>query len=152
MNQLKLSEILPAPLSRVFAAWCDVDKLRQWFAPGDMTVPEAVADIRPGGRYRIVMEEPGGRRHIISGQYREISPNERLRFSWQWEGNPSVTEVEVAFRAIDAERTELTLIHSDFPNEDARDGHGKGWAACLVKLRRYLCANDATIQKERKRP
>jgi uncharacterized protein YndB with AHSA1/START domain len=143
MNQLKLSEVLQAPLSRVFAAWCDVDKLRQWFAPGDMTVPEAVADLRPGGRYRIVMQEPGGERHTISGEYREILPNERLRFSWQWEGNPSVTEVEVAFRAIDASRTELTLTHTEFSSEDARDRHGKGWAGCLSNLRRYVTAHNA---------
>ena len=140
MTELTLSEVMKAPLARVYAAWCDMEKLRQWFAPGDMTVPEAVCDLRPGGHYRIVMEEAGGRRRIVAGQYREVVPNERLRFSWQWEGSPVVTEVAVHFRAVDDRHTEITLTHTQFPTSEARDGHAKGWAGCLLKLRGYLNA------------
>ncbi|WEX86308.1 SRPBCC domain-containing protein [Sinorhizobium garamanticum] len=138
MKELRIQEILEAPAARVFAAWCDVDKIREWFAPGEMTVPEVVADIKPGGRYRIVMQEPDGRQHIVGGEYREVVPNERLRFSWQWEGRPDVTEVNVILRALDDRRTELTLIHTEFATAEARDEHGKGWAGCLANLRRYL--------------
>lgn len=140
MKELRISEILEAPLARVFSAWCDIDNLRQWFAPGDMTVPEAMADLRPGGRYRIVMQEKDGKRHVVGGEYREIVPNERLRFSWQWEGKPDVTEVNVVFRALDQQRTELTLIHTGFATPEARDSHGKGWAGCLANLRRHVAA------------
>ncbi len=93
MHTLTLTEILSAPSARVFQAWTNVDQMKRWFAPGDLRVPEAVADVRPGGRYRIVMERADGQQHIAAGEYREVVPNERLSFSWQWEGSDAITMV-----------------------------------------------------------
>lgn len=138
MHTLNITETFAAPLAEVFAAWTDVDRIRRWFAPGDKHVPEAVADVRPGGRYRIVMEGPDGERHVITGEYQAVVLDERLAFTWQWEGSEAVTQVEIAFRAIDASSTELNLVHTRFMAVEARDMHGKGWAGCLVNLRGYL--------------
>lgn len=138
MHTLNLTETFAAPLSQVFSAWIDVDVIRRWFAPGDMHVPEAVVDVRPGGRYRIVMEDVDGAQHIAVGEYQNVVVNERLSFTWQWEGSDAVTSVEIAFRAIDANNTELHLAHSRFVETDARDKHGVGWTGCLVNLRNYL--------------
>jgi uncharacterized protein YndB with AHSA1/START domain len=138
MHTLTLTERLAAPLERVFAAWSSAEQVRRWFAPGDMRVPEAEVDLRPGGRYRIVMEEKDGQRHVVTGEYREIVPNERLAFTWQWEGSEAVTFVEVEFRAIDDGGTELSLVHTQFAAEEHRDMHGKGWRGCLANLQAYL--------------
>jgi uncharacterized protein YndB with AHSA1/START domain len=140
MHTLTIKEVLAAPLNRVYQAWTDVDHMKRWFAPGDMRVPEAVADVQPGGRYRIVMERTDGHQHIVAGEYREVVPNERLSFSWQWEGSDAITFVELRFKVIDANTTELTLVHARFVTEDARDHHGQGWAGCLANLHRYIAA------------
>lgn len=137
MIQLRLSEIFEAPVERVFAAWCDARQLSQWFAPGEMTTPQVSIDARAGGIYRIVMQRSDGTQLVVTGEYREVVTNERLRFSWQFEGGLP-TEVLIVFRPLDGRRTELTLIHSDFANENARDAHNKGWTGGLAKLRRYL--------------
>lgn len=138
MIQLKLSEIFEAPVERVFAAWCDARQLSIWMTPGEMTVPEATIDARPGGAYRIVMQRPDGTRNIITGEYREVVTNERLRFSWQYEGQPADTEVLILFKPLDDRRTEMTLVHSNFADEQTRDLHNRGWSSGLEKLRRYL--------------
>ncbi|MGO4437587.1 SRPBCC family protein [Rhizobium sp. RAF56] len=137
MIQLRLSEIFDAPVERVFAAWCDARQLSQWFAPGEMTTPQASIDPRPGGLYRIVMQRSDGTQFVVNGEYREVVTNERLRFSWQHAGERP-TEVLIVFRPLDERRTELTLIHSDFDSENAREAHNKGWTGGLAKLRRYL--------------
>lgn len=95
MHTLTLTEILAAPRDRVYQAWTDVAQIRRWFAPGDMRVPEAIADDRPGGRYRIVMERPDGQQHIATGEYHDVVPNERLSFSWRWEGSDATTFVDL---------------------------------------------------------
>jgi uncharacterized protein YndB with AHSA1/START domain len=137
---LTVTEVFSAPVDRVFAAWTRPELIQRWFGPGTMTVPELSADVRPGGRYRIVMQDTDGARHVVLGEYREIVPETHLSFSWRWESSQVVTEVDLRFRALDGSRTELTLTHDQFPDADARDRHGKGWAGCLLNLRRFLTA------------
>ena len=140
MHTLTLTEQFPASVDRVFGAWSRAEEVRRWFAPGDMHVPEADVDCRPGGRYRIVMEEPGGAQHIVTGEYRDVVENERLSFTWQWEGSEAVTFVEIEFRAADGGGTELRLVHTRFAAEEARDKHGQGWRGCLANLHAALAA------------
>jgi len=140
MSELRITEVLAAPLARVYAAWTEPERMRRWFGKADMRVPEASVDLRPGGRWRVVLVRADGVRMPVGGEYREILPQERLRFSWQWEGSEVVTEVELRFRALDAARTELTVIHSEFPDETTRDQHFDGWRPALANLRRYLDA------------
>ena len=134
-HTLALTERFAAPLERVFEAWASSEAIRRWFAPGDMRVPEADIDLRPGGRYRVVMEDTHGTEHIVGGEYREVVANERLAFTWQWEGSEVVTFVEVDFVALDAGNTEINLLHTQFDSEEQRDLHAQGWTACLAKLR-----------------
>jgi len=138
MHTLTMEERFSAPVERVFDAWASSEAVARWFAPGDMRVPEADVDLRPGGRYRIVMEETNGTRHIVTGEYHEIVTNQRLAFTWQWEGSEDVTFVEVDFRAIDAASTELKLVHTRFATEALRDLHGQGWGGCFANLRTTL--------------
>ncbi|WP_077035347.1 SRPBCC domain-containing protein [Pelomonas sp. KK5] len=137
-NELRITEVLEAPLARVFSAWCDAAQMQRWFGSTDMTVPEASIDLRPGGRWRIVLRKHDGTLMAVGGEYREITPNERLRFSWQWEGSPVLTEVELGFRALDEARTELQLLHREFPAPEMRDLHVHGWRPCLARLHVYL--------------
>jgi len=134
-HTLTLTERFAAPVDRVFRAFSSSEQVSRWFAPGDMRVPDATVDLRPGGRYRVVMEEADGTQHIVAGEYRDVVANERLTFTWQWEGSEVVTFVEVGFRAIDADNTELSIVHTRFDTEEQRDLHGQGWEACIVKLR-----------------
>lgn len=135
MFELTLNKRCNAPVERVFAAWSSVEQVKRWFAPGDMTVPDASIDFRKGGTYRIVMQNPDGQTHIVGGVYRDIVPNQRLCFTWSWEGSEVTTEVDISFRA-DGERTDFTLIHRQFATEEARDKHNQGWEGCLAKLLR----------------
>ena len=133
MHELTMTQRCNASPERVFAAWTEPDLMARWFAPGDMTVPEATADLRVGGAWRVVMLDPAGQRHVVGGAYREITPFTRLAFSWRWEGSEHSSEVEVGLRA-DGAATELTLRHHELDSAASRDQHGKGWAGCLAKL------------------
>lgn len=133
MHQLTLHKRCNAPVAQVFAAWSQPDIVRRWFAPGDLNVASAEIDFKVGGKYRIVMQRPDGGQHIAVGQYRHIAPNERLCFSWSWEGSDAVTEVELLFKAA-GEQTDLTLHHREFQTADACTAHEQGWEGCLAKL------------------
>lgn len=137
-EKLILTRTFKAPVERVYAAWTDPEKMRRWFAPGDMTVPAAEAEVRVGGRYRVQMQGGDCEFNTTGGVYREVIPNRRLVFTWQWEGTDLETLVTLEFRSLSANETELTLIHEGFDNEATRDKHGQGWDGCLANLASFL--------------
>jgi uncharacterized protein YndB with AHSA1/START domain len=58
-EKLVIKRRFDASVEQVYAAWTDAAQMKRWFAPGAMTVPEAEADVRVGGRYRVRMSEGG---------------------------------------------------------------------------------------------
>ena len=134
MYELEIEQTFNAPIEKVFSAWTQTEVIKSWFAPGDMTVPEASAEPIAGGRYRIVMQDPGGEQHIVAGEFREVSPHNKLVFTWQWQDSPNTTLVAVDLEAIDETTTKLTLNHSEFVEVQFRDKHEQGWKGCLANL------------------
>ena len=137
-EKLVLKRTFEAPVERVYAAWTKPEMMRRWFAPGDMTVPAAEADVRVGGRYRIQMQGGDCEFNVTGGTYREVVPNRRLVFTWQWEGTDLETVVTVEFRSVAPNATELTLTHEGFDDEATRDKHAEGWDGCLANLARFV--------------
>ena len=108
--------------------------------------PVAEVDARPGGSYRLAMRDPdGGETHTLVGEYREVTPPERLVYTWTWESNVGAmsgsenTLVEVDFRE-DGDSTEVVVTHSGFATPELRDMHAQGWNGCLDNLERRVFA------------
>jgi uncharacterized protein YndB with AHSA1/START domain len=138
---LSLVRTIKAPPEEVFAAWTEPETLKRWMAPDpNMVVTVAEADVKIGGRYRIVMSEPGGTEHRVGGVYREIDPGRKLSFTWAWESAPEIeTLVTVELRK-NGTGTELTLVHTKFADAQTRDRHNQGWAGCVGQLERLMAA------------
>ena len=129
-----------ASRERVFRAWTEAKELACWFAPSpDYTIVVPTLELRVGGRYVVEMHHNNGNVHRVGGTYREVSPPEKISFTWQWEGNESAGEtlVTVAFRNV-GDTTEIHLTHELLPNAEVRDKHGDGWYGCFEQLARYL--------------
>lgn len=131
---LTLHRTLDAPVEVVYAAWTDPETMRQWFAPGDLAVARAVAEVEVGGAFLIEMRGQNGESHVTRGVYREVVPNRRLVHTWQWEGSEVESVVTVELESASPGTTRLTLTHSRFVQGEARDQHEKGWTGCLAKL------------------
>jgi uncharacterized protein YndB with AHSA1/START domain len=138
---LTLARRLNAPVERVYKAWIEGAALKRWFGLNDdIDVVVADVDARIGGRYRIVMQKPGGEQHRVGGVYREIVPNAKLVFTWAWESTPERESlVTVQMQAVDG-GTHLTLTHEQFADEAARDRHRQGWTSLFERLSRYFGA------------
>ena len=141
-NEIALSLVrkLSAPVEKVYAAWTDPALMSRWMAPGEAVCIEARTVLEVGGEFYLHMRNPDGEDHVTSGTFQEVVPLERLVFTWQWQTSENQTLVTVAFRALDAGTTELTLTHARFPDEEVRDKHEGGWNPCLDKLEAWLAA------------
>lgn len=137
---LTLARRLNAPAAKVFEAWTDPQKIVQWFGPAPTLVDTVKADmdVRVGGHFRISFKTDDGDYHEVGGKYLEVTPNQRLVFSWAWHSTPErVSQVTVVLRE-EGDVTLLTLTHDKFFNEAARDGHKRGWTGTLDKLEKLF--------------
>jgi uncharacterized protein YndB with AHSA1/START domain len=76
---LELVRDVPVTPEAVFAAWTDPESVKQWFAPRPYSIPLCEIDLRPGGGFRTVMNDPDGQQMADStGCFLDIVPNERL--------------------------------------------------------------------------
>ena len=73
-----ISRVFDAPRERVWAAWTEVEHLRQWFNPQGFTVIAAKMDFRVGGTYHYGLRMPNGQEMWGRSVYRQIKKPERL--------------------------------------------------------------------------
>jgi uncharacterized protein YndB with AHSA1/START domain len=137
---LTLSRTYPVAPEKVWRAWTDAEALKRWWgpAPGE-PVSLAELDVRVGGRFRIVFGGADGKANECAGVYREVVPNRKLVFTWCW---PNSTPDRISLVTIMLNdlkgKTELVFRHEQFFDENARDGHQRGWTAALEGLSRFL--------------
>jgi uncharacterized protein YndB with AHSA1/START domain len=137
---LTLKRRIKAPPAQVFAAWTDPKKIVHWFGPHE-TKPDSVEaelDVRVGGRFKVRFKTDDGEQHQVGGTYREIVPNSRLAFTWAWHSTPERESLVTVTLAPDANGTLLTVHHEQFFDENARNGHQRGWTGTLGKLERFF--------------
>jgi uncharacterized protein YndB with AHSA1/START domain len=135
--KVEIRRIIKAPRPRVFASWTTPELMQRWFAPGEMRLANASADLRIGGEYRIEMRGVDNAEYVATGVYRKIVPNELLSFTWGAGCDPGKeTLVTITFRDFE-HGTELILTHERFSSADAAARHERGWVACLDKLEEF---------------
>jgi uncharacterized protein YndB with AHSA1/START domain len=125
---------IKAPPAKVYAAITRPELMLRWWGPDAGPTLSAEADVRPGGRFSIVFRLLNGDEHNPTGVYRDVVPDRKLAFTWEWRDAPEKKSlVTFLLRPVDG-GTELTLIHEQLPDEAARQSHEAGWAGLLDKL------------------
>jgi len=132
-TSLHINKNLPANINKVWKAWTNADDLAAWFCPEGMTATVHEMDVKVGGKYRITMAPPEGDTYTAIGEYKEVVPNEKLVFSWQWEGDEQVSEVTILFTD-KGKTTDMDFHHDQFESKESRDKHEEGWVSTFVKL------------------
>lgn len=131
---LTLRRRLNASTAKVYAAWTEPSQLMQWMHPFDTVCIHAQADVRVGGRFRVIMRSPDGEDHDVSGEYLEVVPGARLVFTWAWRSTPERESLVTVMLRADGNATELTLKHERLFDDATRDSHHGGWSGALDHL------------------
>jgi uncharacterized protein YndB with AHSA1/START domain len=118
---------IEAPPDVVFKFFVEPEQMIRW------TGIEATLDPRPGGIYRVNVTGED----VARGEYVEVSPNERVVFTWGWEADghpvpPGSSTVEITLEP-DRGATIVRLRHSGLPG-GPEDQHGEGWDHYLARL------------------
>ncbi len=131
---LTLKRRLRATPAKVYAAWTDPRQIARWWGPAGAIVLETDADVRKGGTFRKRTRTPDGEEHVVNGIYREVVANEKLVFTWAWHSTPERESLVTVTLKPDGADTILTLLHEQFFDAAARDGHRFGWSGALDTL------------------
>ena len=125
---------IKASPAKVYAAWTRPELMARWWGPDGGPVLSAEADPRVGGRFRVVFQTLDGLTHECRGEYREVIPERKLVFTWEWASTPEHGSlVTVDLRSI-AGGAELVFTHAQFDHESTRDDHRRGWNGAFDKL------------------
>lgn len=142
---LTIERVFDAPREDVFKAWTDDNLLMQWFCCKGFRVVFADVDLRPGGAWRTGMESPEGKLYVETGEYKEITPPERLVMTWAWEESQGEecaidheTLVTVTFSEYEGNKTKMYFKQEYFHTVETRDGHSEGWSEAFDNLEIYL--------------
>ncbi len=120
---------LPFPVADVYEAW----------VASDTVIPPATKmEIDPvvGGHYRLIMETETFRTKN-EGRFSIVEPPHHVRYSWQWEGDDEITEVDVRFEA-QGGGTAVRIHHFGFLRERSLNSHKTGWESYISGLKEHL--------------
>lgn len=141
--EIVATRVFDAPRQLVWDVHTRPEHVSQWMlGPDGWSMPVCEMDLRPGGRWRWVWQKNGGGETMeMTGEFREVSPPERLVNTEAWGGDYPETLNTTVFTEEDG-RTRVTCTVL-YPSKDARDramktGMEDGWAHSYTRLDEYL--------------
>ena len=119
-REIRVERIFNAPRDRVWRAFTDPKLVAQWWGRGNKLVIERM-EVERGGHWRFVEHSAEGV-HGFEGRFREVSPPERLVYTFEWDGMPAYVIIETTmFEDLGDGRTKLVNL-SLFHTAAERDG------------------------------
>ena len=121
-REIRMTRLFEAPRALVFEAMTRPEHIRHWWGNlGDgYSVPVCEVDLRVGGRWRFVNRTPTGEEAAFYGEYREVTPPDRVVFTEFFEPFPETESVVTAVLTEEAGKTRLTATVS-YPSREVRD-------------------------------
>jgi len=127
-------QTIQAGPGEVFAAWTPPEFMTRW------AVDEFNNELRAGGHYRQLLRSPSGE-HVVTGEYREFVPGQRLVMTWGYEGPESGDRSE-SFQTVQLDEpkqgtTDVRVTEEPVPKQEAREAE-RVWSQALAALRSLL--------------
>jgi uncharacterized protein YndB with AHSA1/START domain len=119
-REIHIERIFNAPRSKVWRAFTQPDLIAQWWGRGNKLVIERFEPQR-GGHWRFVEHSAEGV-HGFEGRFREVTPEERVVQTFEWDGMPGHVIVEtITLEDLGDGRTKVVNV-SLFHTTEERDG------------------------------
>jgi len=135
-STVRLHRVLRAAPERVYRAFLDPDAMAKWLPPHGFTGKVHEMDARVGGSHRMSFTNfTTGTSHAFGGEYLELVPNERLRYTDIFDDPnlPGEMRVTVELRQVSV-GTELNVTQDGIPDVIPAEACYLGWQESLAAL------------------
>ena len=139
-NTIRLHRVLRAPPERVYRAFLDADAMAKWLPPDGFTAKVHHMDATVGGTFRMSFTNfTTGKSHAFGGEYLELTPHERIRYTDRFDDPnlPGEMRVTVILKPVSV-GTELSVAQEGVPDVIPVEACYLGWQESLTLLARLV--------------
>lgn len=133
---VRLHRVLRARPEKVYRAFLESAAMAKWIPPYGFTCTVHQMDARVGGTFRMTFHNfSSGNGHSFGGEYLELVPNERIRYTDKFDDPnlPGVLEVTVSLKPV-LGGVELSITQSGIPDAIPLEMCYLGWQESLAQL------------------
>jgi uncharacterized protein YndB with AHSA1/START domain len=139
-NAVRLHRVLRTKPARVYRAFLDPDAMAKWLPPNGFTGKVHHLDAKVGGKYQMSFTNfTTSTSHSFGGTYVELVPNERLRYTNQFDDTslPGEMQTTITFKEVSC-GTEVNITQEGIPAAIPVEACYLGWQESLVLLAKLV--------------
>jgi uncharacterized protein YndB with AHSA1/START domain len=139
-NTVRLHRVLATSPEKVYRAFIEADALAKWLPPNGFTCTVHHFEPKVGGTFKMSFRNfTTGNGHSFGGEYVELVPNERVRYTDKFDDPnlPGQMEVTVALRKVSC-GTEVNIEQAGVPDVIPLEACYLGWQESLRNLARLI--------------
>ena len=135
-STIRLHRVLRAKPERVYRAFLDPDAKVKWLPPNGFTGKVHHIDARVGGSYKMSFTNfTTGKSHSFGGQYTELTPHQRIRYTDRFDDPNLPGEMHVTVNLKQTPfGTEVDITQDGVPDIITAEACYLGWQESLVLL------------------
>jgi len=133
---VRLHRVLTAKPEKVYRAFVEADAMAKWLPPNGFTCTVHHLEAKVGGTFRMSFRNfTNGKSHSFGGEYKELVPSERLRYTDRFDDPnlPGEIVVTVTLKAVLC-GTELNVVQEGIPDVIPPEMCYLGWQDSLRNL------------------
>lgn len=137
---VRLHRVFAAKPEKVYRAFLNADALAKWLPPYGFTCHVEHLEPKVGGKFRMSFENfTTGKSHAFGGEYLELVPNERIRYTDVFDDPnlPGTMHVTVKLKAVSV-GTEINIEQSGIPSLIPPEACYLGWQQSLMQLAKIV--------------
>jgi len=139
-NTVRLHRVLATRPEKVYRAFLEADAIAKWLPPNGFACTVHHLDAKVGVAHRMSFRNfTTGASHAFGGEYVELMPNERLRYTDKFEDPnlPGQLLVTVTLRTVPV-GTELNIVQEGLPDVIPLEACYLGWQQSLENLAKLV--------------
>lgn len=139
-STIRLHRVLRAAPEKIYRAFLDADALAKWLPPNGFTGKVHHLDARVGGTHKMSFTNfTTGQSHSFGGEYLELAPHERLRYTDKFDDPhlPGEMHVTVTLKNVSV-GTELNIVQEGVPEVIPPEACYLGWQESLALLAKLV--------------
>lgn len=135
-HTIRLHRVLRSSPEKIYRAFLEADALTKWIPPYGFTAKVHHMDAKVGGTFKMSFTNFGaGAGHSFGGEYLELVPYERIRYTDKFDDPnlPGVLTVAVTLKKVSC-GTELNIVQEGVPAVIPAEACYLGWQESLTQL------------------
>jgi uncharacterized protein YndB with AHSA1/START domain len=135
-NTIRHHRVLRAKPERIYRAFLDAAALCKWLAPNGFTCTVHHIEAKVGGSHRMSFTNfSTGNGHSFGGTYVELVPNEKIRYTDQFDAPSPSGEMQttITLKPVSV-GTELSIVQEGVPAAIPAEACYLGWQESLLLL------------------